>query len=220
MLDWRLLCQRRKKLFKLSLMSSRTLPATRHSPFLLKSLKSLCSCSVDFTEVPDDEITLTFLINLGYKVPLYKHPSIYVDHMHQPWRTLAAIINKCLSGKAASNDRLRKSRIDILWGMFYRENVNYGKTLHSRSTTGSSRKADVKTCVTSGKGSQGKKTVDTPKAVVNVFEEFDSEPARKRTDSRRVKKKKVSISADDNIIPKPDVALELGKSISLTEAVK
>ncbi|GJS60313.1 hypothetical protein Tco_0655097 [Tanacetum coccineum] len=31
-------------------------------------------------------------------------------------------------------------------------------------------------------------------------------------------KKKVSISADDNIIPEPDIAFELGKSISLTEA--
>ncbi|GJT32377.1 hypothetical protein Tco_0922796 [Tanacetum coccineum] len=31
-------------------------------------------------------------------------------------------------------------------------------------------------------------------------------------------KKKVSISADDNIIPGPDIAFELGKSISLTEA--
>ncbi|GKA75135.1 hypothetical protein Tco_0781513 [Tanacetum coccineum] len=50
---------------------------------------------------------------------------MFVDHMHQPWRILAAIINKCLSGKTASNDKLRKSRIDILWGMFYRENVDY-----------------------------------------------------------------------------------------------
>ncbi|GJU31005.1 hypothetical protein Tco_1174594 [Tanacetum coccineum] len=38
------------------------------------------------------------------------------------------------------------------------------------------------------------------------------------TASRRVVKKKVTISADDNIIPDPDVALELGKSISLVEA--
>ncbi|GJX61218.1 hypothetical protein Tco_0294118 [Tanacetum coccineum] len=43
---------------------------------------------------------------------------------------------------------------------------------------------------------------------------------RKRTSSRRVIKKKVTISADDNIIPEPDVALELGKSISLTEAAE
>ncbi|GJX30455.1 hypothetical protein Tco_0238534 [Tanacetum coccineum] len=40
----------------------------------------------------------------------------------------------------------------------------------------------------------------------------------KSTTSRRVVKRKVIIFAADNIIPDPDVALELGKSISLTEA--
>ncbi|GJV99897.1 hypothetical protein Tco_1555149 [Tanacetum coccineum] len=83
----------------------------------------------EFIEVPYDKSTLTFPIDLGYKGPLYKHPSMYVDHKHQPWRTLAAIINMCLSGKTASNDRLRKSRIDILWGMFYRENVDFPKLI-------------------------------------------------------------------------------------------
>nr|GEV63104.1 hypothetical protein [Tanacetum cinerariifolium] len=80
---------------------------------------------VDFTKVTDDESTLTFLIDLGYKGPLHKHPNMYTDHTHQPWRTMAAIINKCLSNIAASIDRLRKSRIDILWGMFKKENVDY-----------------------------------------------------------------------------------------------
>ncbi|GJR44224.1 hypothetical protein Tco_1312327 [Tanacetum coccineum] len=71
---------------------------------------------VNFTDVPDDDTTLTFLIKLGYKGPMYKHTNMFVDHMHQPWRTLTAIINKCLSRKTASNDKLRKSIIDILWG--------------------------------------------------------------------------------------------------------
>ncbi|GKB77894.1 hypothetical protein Tco_0944789, partial [Tanacetum coccineum] len=71
-----------------------------------------------------------------------------------------------------------------------------------------------------GKGSQGKKTADTPMADVDVSEESDSEPARKRTASRRVVKKKVTIFAADNIIHDPNVALELGKSISLTEDVE
>nr|GEW10059.1 ribonuclease H-like domain-containing protein [Tanacetum cinerariifolium] len=35
------------------------------------------------------------------------------------------IINKCLSGKTENNDKLKKSKIDIMWGMFYRENVDY-----------------------------------------------------------------------------------------------
>ncbi|GJU78776.1 hypothetical protein Tco_1275846 [Tanacetum coccineum] len=71
-----------------------------------------------------------------------------------------------------------------------------------------------------GKGSQGKKTADTPVVDVDVSEESDSEPARKRTASRRVVNKKVIISAADNIIPDLNATLELGKSISLTEASK
>ncbi|GJX95059.1 hypothetical protein Tco_0349645 [Tanacetum coccineum] len=80
---------------------------------------------VDFTDVLGDDATLAFLIMLGYKGLLYKHTNMFMDHMHQPWRTLAAIIKKCLSRKTTSNDKLRKSKIDILWGMFYRENVDY-----------------------------------------------------------------------------------------------
>ncbi|GJT22644.1 hypothetical protein Tco_0892581 [Tanacetum coccineum] len=71
-----------------------------------------------------------------------------------------------------------------------------------------------------GKGLQGKKTADTPKAIVDVSEESDSKPARKQTSHRRVIKKNVSISIDNNIIPKPYVSLELGKSISLTKAAE
>nr|GEY99819.1 hypothetical protein [Tanacetum cinerariifolium] len=70
------------------------------------------------------------------------------------------------------------------------------------------------------KGSQGKKTTYTPMADVNVSEESDSEPTKKKTASRRVVKKRVTIFAANNIIPDPDVALELGKSIRLTEAAE
>nr|GEY64588.1 hypothetical protein [Tanacetum cinerariifolium] len=115
-----------------------------------------------FTKVQDDDATLTFLTDLGYKGLLHKYTNMDVDHMHQPWRTLAAIINKCLSMKIAN----------------------------------------------------------TPKVDVDMSGESDSEPARKRTTSRRVVKKKVTISTAKNIIHNPGVALELGKSISLTEAAE
>ncbi|GJW82084.1 hypothetical protein Tco_0146059 [Tanacetum coccineum] len=69
-----------------------------------------------------------------------------------------------------------------------------------------------------GKGSQGKKIVDVSQETVDVSEESKPEPAKRRTTSRRVVKKKVTISVDDNIIPDLDVALELGKSINITEA--
>ncbi|GKE68218.1 hypothetical protein Tco_1526290, partial [Tanacetum coccineum] len=70
------------------------------------------------------------------------------------------------------------------------------------------------------KGSQGKKTVDTSEADVDVSKEFDSKPARKRTSSGRVINKKVTIFAHDNIITEPDVALELRKYISLTKVAE
>ncbi|GJW00431.1 hypothetical protein Tco_1555682 [Tanacetum coccineum] len=50
---------------------------------------------------------------------------MYVAYMYQPWRTLGAIVNRCLSGKTSSNDRLRPSRIKILWGIYHKENIDY-----------------------------------------------------------------------------------------------
>nr|GEV63103.1 hypothetical protein [Tanacetum cinerariifolium] len=69
-----------------------------------------------------------------------------------------------------------------------------------------------------GKRSKRKKTTDTPQTTIDVFEESDSKHARKQTSSKRVIKKKVTISIDDNIIHEPDVSLELGKSMSINEA--
>ncbi|GJZ53162.1 hypothetical protein Tco_0608047 [Tanacetum coccineum] len=70
-----------------------------------------------------------------------------------------------------------------------------------------------------GKGLQGNKTTDTHMADVVMSEESNPEPSRKKTSSKRRVKKKVTLSVDDNIISDdPDAALELGKSISITEA--
>ncbi|GKA28141.1 hypothetical protein Tco_0714309 [Tanacetum coccineum] len=49
--------------------------------------------------------------------------------MHQPWRTLASIINNCLSGKTTSNDRLDQSRVAVIWGMFHKKYVNYAELI-------------------------------------------------------------------------------------------
>ncbi|GJY86749.1 hypothetical protein Tco_0500775 [Tanacetum coccineum] len=66
-----------------------------------------------------------------------------------------------------------------------------------------------------GKGSQGKKTVDDSHETVDVSKESEPELVKKKTASRRVVKKKVTIFADDNIIPDLDVALEI-----VTESTK
>ncbi|GJX65381.1 hypothetical protein Tco_0299724 [Tanacetum coccineum] len=72
-----------------------------------------------------------------------------------------------------------------------------------------------------GKGSKGKKTADESHETVNVFEESEPQPkpAKKKTSNKRRVKKKVTLSADDNIISDdPDAALGLAKSISQIKA--
>ncbi|GJV64501.1 hypothetical protein Tco_1475329 [Tanacetum coccineum] len=237
----------------------------------------------DFTEVQNDDDTLTFLVDLRYLGLLHKYTNMFVDHMHQPWRTLTACINKCLSGKTASNDKLRKSRIDILrekksrrenmpYPQFTKVIIDYflskqkslkklkfqhfhtikddgvvsrlklvimgedvqqyglailGTMLNNEIIQSESYKmfilystGQIPPKKSRGKGSQGKKTADTTEESVDVSDESEPEPLiRRKTSSRRVKKK-ATISVNDNIVPEPDISLELGKYISLTEAEK
>ncbi|GJY47392.1 hypothetical protein Tco_0436455 [Tanacetum coccineum] len=166
---------------------------------------------------------------------------MYVDHMHQPWRTLAAIINKCLFRKTIDHKKEKRSRRETMTFLRFTKVIinhflsqhkslsklkfqhyhtikddairvlsNVPQILHWANTPKNSR----------GKGSQGKKIADESQETIDVSEESDFEPARKKTASRRVIKKKVTISTDESIIPDLDIALELGKSISLTEVAE
>ncbi|GKF24259.1 hypothetical protein Tco_0076581, partial [Tanacetum coccineum] len=53
-----------------------------------------------------------------------KITDVNVNKLHQPWRSFAAVINKCLSGKS-SYDSLRLSQAQIIWGMYHKKNVDY-----------------------------------------------------------------------------------------------
>ncbi|GJV72142.1 hypothetical protein Tco_1492137 [Tanacetum coccineum] len=78
----------------------------------------------EFNEPPSHDEIVTFIKSIGYKGPLESIPDLVVDHMYQPWRIFAAIINRCLSGKITGLDKLRLSRAQILWGLFYKRNVD------------------------------------------------------------------------------------------------
>ncbi|GJS76182.1 hypothetical protein Tco_0726063 [Tanacetum coccineum] len=88
-------------------MSSRTLPASRHLPSLLKSLKSLCSSSGTPLRKSQAQTPMSFILLTR---------SAWVQMMSLLLPSSLILVTKCLSGKSTSNDRLRKSRIDILWG--------------------------------------------------------------------------------------------------------
>ncbi|GJS03364.1 hypothetical protein Tco_0319872 [Tanacetum coccineum] len=81
-----------------------------------------------FEEPPLEKEILAFLASLGHSGDIRKITDVNVNKLHQPWRSFAAIINKCLSGKP-SYDSLRLSQAQILWGMYNKKNVDYAYLL-------------------------------------------------------------------------------------------
>nr|GEY49348.1 Gag-Pol polyprotein [Tanacetum cinerariifolium] len=172
----------------------------------------------EFTDLQDDDATLAFLIDLGYKGPLHKHPSMMEKksrHETMPFPKFTKVIINYFLSQHKSLSKLKFQHYHTIKddGVAIRQSKSYHMFI--KYSTGKIPPKKSKS-----KGSQGKKTVDTTEATIDVSEESDPKPARKRIASRRVVKKKVTTIADDNINPEPDIALELGKSISLTEAAE
>ncbi|GJU25676.1 hypothetical protein Tco_1164297 [Tanacetum coccineum] len=172
-----------------------------------------------FVEPPSHEETVSFIKEIGYKGDLESITELFTDHMYQPWRTCAAIINKCLSRNTLGLDQLRLSRAQILWGIYYKKNVDFVKLIWEdfmyQINNRQKIPKDVQTCPIL----EIMKT--TTYKTYLAFSTGKSIPkkARKRTKMATTPKKKSSLSVDDNIILKdPDAALELAKSISRTEA--
>ncbi|GJS49528.1 hypothetical protein Tco_0599649 [Tanacetum coccineum] len=83
----------------------------------------------DFDTLPSEEDTLSFLRDLGHTSVINSLNDVVIDQMHQPWRTFAALINISLSGKTSGLDKLRLSRAQIIWGMYFQKNVDYVELL-------------------------------------------------------------------------------------------
>nr|GEW67187.1 hypothetical protein [Tanacetum cinerariifolium] len=60
-----------------------------------------------FVEPPFEEEILAFLHFLGHSAVIRKHTNVNINKLHQPWRSFASIIKKCLTGKSSGYDSLR-----------------------------------------------------------------------------------------------------------------
>ncbi|GJU72589.1 hypothetical protein Tco_1263994 [Tanacetum coccineum] len=78
-----------------------------------------------FEDPSFEEEILSFIRDLGHTGEIKVLSDVNVNHMRQAWRSFAAIINKCLSGKTTALESLRLSRAQILWGMYHNKNVDY-----------------------------------------------------------------------------------------------
>nr|GEY00530.1 hypothetical protein [Tanacetum cinerariifolium] len=82
-----------------------------------------------FDELPFKEEILAFLRYLRYSGEIKKITDVNINKLHQLWRSFAAVINKCLSGKSTGYDSLRLSQAQILWGMYHKKNIDFAYLL-------------------------------------------------------------------------------------------
>nr|GEU47993.1 retrovirus-related Pol polyprotein from transposon TNT 1-94 [Tanacetum cinerariifolium] len=78
-----------------------------------------------FDELLFKEEILAFLRYLRHSGEIKKITDVNINKLHQPWRSFAAVINKCLSGKSTSYDSLQLSQAQILWSMYHKKNVDF-----------------------------------------------------------------------------------------------
>ncbi|GJW02380.1 hypothetical protein Tco_1561236 [Tanacetum coccineum] len=64
-----------------------------------------------FDEPPTEEEALSFIRELGHTIEIKYITDVIVDHLHQPWRIFASIINKCLCGKIDNIDSNKQDKM-------------------------------------------------------------------------------------------------------------
>nr|GFA97276.1 hypothetical protein [Tanacetum cinerariifolium] len=62
-----------------------------------------------FAELPFEEEIMEFLRFLGHRTQIKTLTNVNVNKLYQPWRSFAAVINKCLAGKSSGIDSLRNT---------------------------------------------------------------------------------------------------------------
>nr|GEW02580.1 hypothetical protein [Tanacetum cinerariifolium] len=82
-----------------------------------------------FDELPFEEKILAFLRELGHNGEIKMITDVNIKKLHQPRRSFAAVINKCLRGKSTGYDSLCLSQAQILWGMYHKKNVDFAYLL-------------------------------------------------------------------------------------------
>nr|GEU96248.1 hypothetical protein [Tanacetum cinerariifolium] len=81
-----------------------------------------------FDELPFEEEILSFLRNLGHNGEIKKITDVNINKLHQPWRSFAAVINKCLSGKSTVEHKDAMKSNEMYYPRFTKVIVNFFMT--------------------------------------------------------------------------------------------
>nr|GEW92079.1 Gag-Pol polyprotein [Tanacetum cinerariifolium] len=96
-----------------------------------------------FDELLFEEEILVFLRYLGHRGEIKKITDVNVNKLHQPWRSFADVINKCLSRKSTGYDSLRDDQMFTMIKLVSRHQntQQFGAMLHVKLTNEDIRKS-------------------------------------------------------------------------------
>ncbi|GKB94855.1 hypothetical protein Tco_0980992, partial [Tanacetum coccineum] len=178
-----------------------------------------------FKEPPLEEDILSFIRDLGHTGEIKFLSDVNVNHMHQPWRSFAAIINKCLSGKTTALENLMfqvenknsKKNND----MYYLRFTNFIVDIHGKHLTNQAM-LESEAYMTYRAYATGEKT-PKPKT---TKKKADSEASPKTKTTQATKGKRIKSSAKGDKAAKKkqpaetsmDKGLTVLSDVALTEA--
>nr|GEY59815.1 hypothetical protein [Tanacetum cinerariifolium] len=78
-----------------------------------------------FAKPSFEEEILALIRFHGHSAAIRTLTDVNINKLYHPWRSFAAIINKCLTRKSSGYDSLRLSQAQIMWGLYHKRNLDY-----------------------------------------------------------------------------------------------
>ncbi|GJT39580.1 hypothetical protein Tco_0939445 [Tanacetum coccineum] len=82
-----------------------------------------------YTKPPLEIQILKFIKTLGYdedpETKMTVVSKMVATRLHQPWRAILSVLNRCLTGKDSSWDTVRLPILQILWGIIHSANLDF-----------------------------------------------------------------------------------------------
>ncbi|GKA94133.1 hypothetical protein Tco_0816119 [Tanacetum coccineum] len=82
-----------------------------------------------YTKPPLEIQILEFIKTLGYdedpETKMTVVSKMVATRLHQPWRAILSVLNRCLTGKDSSWDTVRLPILQILWGIVHSANLDF-----------------------------------------------------------------------------------------------
>nr|GEX93277.1 hypothetical protein [Tanacetum cinerariifolium] len=177
---------------------------------------------VDFTDVPDDDTALTFLINLGYKGPLNMHTNMFVDHISSKSVVFQDTPSTLKSKPTTSTTKLKGTEFSNK-GTSIKPGVPEESTVISAtSSEGTSTKPEVldeETNITKEKYNKDGDADDKGDDHVSDTQDADEKDDETESDEDEIYKYKIRVRKDDdtyhlnhitniNTIPTPPITTD------------